>query len=199
MKVAILTGSVRPGRESHKAAYYLKNKLSERNVETDLIDIIDYPLPVMGHHNDGNADIPELVRDLSDRLHAADAIIFVTPEYHGSISGALKNTLDYFWSEFSKKPIGVAAASAGKFGGINASNQLQHVILSLGAYPVPRKLLVPEVQTAFDNSYTPQNDQLIRSTETFLDEFLWFAESVYQRKEREVAEKITHYPMLDSW
>jgi azobenzene reductase len=97
----------------------------------------------------------------------------------------LKNTLEYFWDEFSRKPIGVATASSGKMGGINASSQLQHVILSLGAYPAPLKLLVPEIETALDESFIPQNKKVVQSAERFLDELLWFADSLYQKKERQ--------------
>lgn len=102
-----------------------------------------------------------------------------------AVSGALKNAIDYYWSEFRKKPVGVVTASAGGFGGINASTHLQHIILSLGAYPMPLKLLVPEVHKAFDDSYNPQHENIIKSTDRFLDEFLWFADALHQKKKKE--------------
>lgn len=71
-------------------------------------------------------------------------------------------------------------------GGVNASNQLQHVILSLGAYPLPRKLIVPEIQKAFyDESFEPKNERIIKTTNKFLDEFFWLAEAIYQKKHHE--------------
>lgn len=187
MRVAILTGSVRPERQSHKVAYYLKKQLQERNIETDLIDMRYNPLPIFGSesYTDRQSDYETTISNLSERLQNVDAIIIVSPEYHGSFSGVLKNALDYFWDEFSKKPIGVAAASSGKMGGINASSQLQHVILSLGAYPVPLKLLVPEIDGALNEEYEPQNERLRKSAQKFLDEFLWFTEAVNEKK-REV-------------
>lgn len=182
MKIAILLGSVRMGRQTHKAAYYLKKKLENRNIETDLIDLAESPLPVMkervGHH----PDPPENAVDISERLNEADALLLVTPEYHSSISGALKNAIDYYWSEFQKKPIGVVAASAGEFGGINASTHLQQIILGMGAYPMPLNLLVPRVHQAFDDSFKPQDENVIKSTENFLDEFLWFTDALHQKK-----------------
>lgn len=185
MKIAILLGSVRMGRHTHKAAYYLKKELENRNIETDLIDLAEEPLPVLkervGHH----PDPPENAVEISERLHKGDALLLVTPEYHGSISGALKNAIDYYWSEFQKKPIGVVAASAGGFGGINASTHLQQIILSVGAYPMPLKLLIPQVHDAFNESYKPQNKKIEQSTENFLDEFLWFADALNQKKAAE--------------
>ncbi len=145
MKVAILLGSLRIGRQSHKIARYLKTRLHEKDVIADLIDLAENPLPIMKIH----PQHPPEAQQISVRLQEADALLFVTPEYHGSFSGVLKNAIDYFWEEFQKKPIGVVTVSAGKMGGINASTQLQHVILSLGAFALPTKLLVPEIQTVF--------------------------------------------------
>lgn len=182
MKIAILLGSVRMGRQTHKAAYYLEEKLTNRNIQTDLIDLAETQLPVLRERVGQHPEPPENAEEISKRLHNADALLLVTPEYHGSISGVLKNAIDYFWSEFQKKPIGVVAASSGGFGGINASTHLQQIILSVGAYPMPLKLLVPQVHKAFDESYEPQNKKIIKSTEKFLDEFLWFADALHQKK-----------------
>jgi azobenzene reductase len=184
MKITILLGSARKGRQSHKVANYLNNELVKRGFNTDLIDLAEDPLPVLEDKAGQNPHEIEQIRKISKRLSVADALIFVTPEYHGSFSGVLKNALDYFWSEFQKKPIGVATVSTGKMGGINASTQLQHVILSLGAYPLPLKLLVPEVHTTFDNDFTISSDQLASTAGRFLDEFTWFTEAIVEKKER---------------
>jgi NAD(P)H-dependent FMN reductase len=169
-------------RQPHRAAYYLKKKLKNRNIETDLIDLAEEPVPVLKERVGCHPDPPENAVEISERLHQADAILLVTPEYHSSISGALKNAIDYYWSEFQKKPIGVVAASAGGFGGINASTHLQQIILGVGAYPMPLNLLVPRIHKAFDESNEPQNEKIVQSTENFLDEFLWFADALHQKK-----------------
>ncbi len=182
MKIGILLGSTRIGRQSHKVAYYLERKLRESHVATDLIDLADDALPILEERAGRHPELQENVQRLSARLHEADGLLFVTPEYHGSFSGVLKNALDHFWEEFNKKPIGVVAVSAGKLGGINASTQLQHVVLSLGAFALPTKLLVPEVQSAFDESLQPQSEQLVKSTQRFLSEYLWFARAIVQAK-----------------
>lgn len=182
MKVTILLGSVRSGRQSHKAAYYVERALEERGIETDLIDLAKFPLPILGVSDENDPKTKKNIEEISGRLKAAHALIFVTPEYHGSLSGVLKNAIDHFWEEFRKKPVGVVAASAGRMAGINASTQLQHVILSLGAFPVPLKLLVPEIHNAFDEEFLPQNEKIVTSAKNFLDEFLWFADALVQKK-----------------
>ncbi|MFC4873466.1 NADPH-dependent FMN reductase [Negadavirga shengliensis] len=182
MKIAILNGSIRPERQSVKVAWYLEKQLRDRGLDVDLIDLAEYPLPMYGA-SDGLSKVYEDNVDLvAARLKAADAMIFVTPEYHGTFSGVLKNALDYYWEEFSKKPIGVATASAGKMGGINASTQLQHLILSLGAYALPVKFLVSGIQTAFNESNEPVEKAVQQSAKRFLDEFIWLSEAVFLKK-----------------
>lgn len=186
MKTAILTGSIRKGRQSHKVAIFLKTKLEEKGIEVELIDLREHPLPLFGAEANAHDNYAENIKTISKRLHDTDALIFVTPEYHGSFSGVIKNVIDHFWSEFQKKPIAVATASAGRMGGINASTQLQHVILSIGAYPLPLKFLVPEVPNAFDNSNNPISQSLSNSANKFIDEFIWLAEAVTEKKRNEL-------------
>jgi azobenzene reductase len=183
MKVTLLLGTVRQERQSHRAANYLAKALDKRGNEADLIDLARIPLPILGGPDENDPQLKNNIKTISGRLKAANALILATPEYHGSLSGVLKNAIDHFWEEFQKKPVGVVAASAGRMAGINASTQLQHIILSLGAYPVPLKLLIPEIQNAFDDDYVPQNEKIVTSTERFLEEFLWFADALDKKKQ----------------
>ena len=182
MKVAILIGSIRNGRQSHKIGHYLETRLKQRGILADLIDPVQKPAcPSAGGHV-CRAAFAENISDISTRLHDADALVFITPEYHGSYSGILKFILDRVWTKFYRKTIGVVTVSTGKMGGINASTQLQHVILSLGAYAVPIKLLVPDVENAFDENFHPVHEKMVMAADKFLDEFLWLAGAVAKKK-----------------
>lgn len=185
MKVTILLGSVRKGRQSHRAAHYIARNLQVRGIDTDLIDLARSHLPIFGTEEHSGPEAILQVESISTRLMQADAIILVTPEYHGSFSGVLKNALDYFRIEFHRKPVGVIATSTGRMAGINASTQLQHVILSMGAFPLPIKLLIPDVENAFTTTYEPKNERIIEITDKFIREFLWFAEALYHKKMKE--------------
>lgn len=182
MKVTILLGSIRTGRQSPKAGFYLQRLLEERNIETTMIDLLESPLPLLRSKTDYENNLKIKVNEISTRLHEADSLLLVTPEYHGSFSGIIKNATDYFWEEFHKKPVGVVTASAGKMAGINASSQLQHVILSMGGYALPRKFLVSDIQNAFDANNQPLNESLITNANLFLDDFIWFTEAIVAQK-----------------
>lgn len=175
-----MIGSVRVGRQSHKAALFLEKELKKRSHEVTLIDLATDPLPIMEERITRDEDPPANAIRISRQLKEADAIILVTPEYHGSFSGVLKNALDYFLPEFAKKVVGVATATTGRFGGLNASVQLQHVILSMGAFALPQKLIVPDVPHAFDGEMNPTGELLGKQAQKFLDEFTWLADAVTQ-------------------
>jgi azobenzene reductase len=187
MKVTILLGSVREGRQSHRAAQYVEKRLNEKGAKADLIDLAAEPLPILGHEAGYDGGAEQRIEQVGKRLEASDAIIFVTPEYQGSFSGAIKNAIDHFFSEFHKKAIGVVAASAGGMAGINASSQLQHVILGVGGYPMPTKLLIPKVHEAFSDSLEPKNEKIAESTDRFLEEYLWFADALHSKKQKTVS------------
>lgn len=186
MNIVILAGSVRKDRKSMNVCLHLEEQFSDLGVKVDLMDMAENPLPIFEDSMEEHPEVMKSVEKLSKRLENADAMVFVTPEYNGSFSGVLKNTLDYFWAEFTRKPIGIAAVSSGKMGGINASTQLQHVILSLGAYALPIKLLVPDVENTFDSTLNPIQEDFINNTNNFINEFLWLANAVTNAKKRQI-------------
>ena len=100
MKIAIIVGSIRLNRQSIKVGKYLSGLLDRMNVNHTLLDLIDYPFPVMEERFRFLDEPAEWMTSFGNTLDEADGIIIVTPEYNGSYSGALKNALDYFKPEY---------------------------------------------------------------------------------------------------
>lgn len=179
MHIAIILGSTREGRRTDKVAYFLASRMQAiEGIGTEVIDLMTSPLPIYRNRWRQQAEPDPLLVQVGQVLERADGIILCSPEYHGSYTGALKNALDHYWDEFYRKPMGVVATGSGKFGGINASTQMQHLILSLGAYPMPHKLLVPFVKETFDAEGKPLREDVIQQTEKFVDEYLRFAGAI---------------------
>lgn len=178
-KITILYGAIREGRLSIRAARALETALKNSGqAEVTFIDIKDYNLPVMERRLKFMDNPPENLVTISKALSGADGIVFVTPEYNNSYSGALKNAVDYFTTEWGKKPIGIVCASNGKMGGVNASNLLQLLVLAIRAFPMPYKLLVPELETSLNEAGEPQNEMLAKNINRFVEEYLWFVEAI---------------------
>src|SRR5438067_3850566 len=100
--------------------------------------------PFHGDRSD-SSPVPPAVKDLRDRIAAADAILIATPEYNGSIPGVLKNALDWASIPFPEnalrgKPVAVIGASTGAYGGLWAQAELRKVLGIIGARVVSADL-----------------------------------------------------------
>lgn len=184
-KITILYGAIREGRLSIRAAKALQNALQQSGKATvTFIDIKDYNLPVMEARLKDMENPPAGLLEISNALETADGIVFVTPEYNNSYSGAMKNCIDYFTKEWAKKPIGICCCSNGKMGGVNASNLLQLLVLAIGAFPMPYKLLVPELHLSLDENGVPQNEIMQKNLDRFVSEYLWFVEAIATHRKK---------------
>ncbi len=111
---------------------------------------------------DEDADIEPAdpaVTALREAIRDADAVLFATPEYNGSIPGQLKNALDWVSRPFATnplrgKPVAVIGSSTGLFGAVWAQADLRKVLSTIGASVVEDELIVPSVAEAFPEGST---------------------------------------------
>ena len=97
---------------------------------------------------------PAAVRDLRDAIADADALIIATPEYNGSVPGALKNAIDWAsrpraTSVLVGKPVLVIGATTGLFGAVWAQAELRKVLRTAGAAPLEEEVPVGQADSAF--------------------------------------------------
>jgi NAD(P)H-dependent FMN reductase len=186
--IPIIAGSTRRDRQSIKVAKFVFDRLRRRNVvETELLDLLEYNFPIMEerlHHRD---DPPPGLREYAAKIERADSLIIVTPEYNNGYPGVLKNALDYLLPEYERKPIGIVTVSAGGYGGITCLAQLRLVTLGMGAFPIPENLAVSRIRDSFKEDGTPNDPAYEKRAAAFLDEVLWFAEAIADRKAKEKA------------
>ena len=184
--IPIIAGSTRRDRQSIKVAQFVLARLRQRTgVETELLDLLEYNFPIMEERLHRRDDPPPRLQEFGDKIARADALVIVTPEYNNGYPGVLKNALDYLLPEYERKPIGIATVSAGGFGGINCLAQLRLVTLGMGAFPIPENLSVSRVHDSFNDDGTPNDPAYEKRAAVFLDEVLWFAEAIADRKAKE--------------
>jgi len=153
VKILAISGSLRA--DSYNTA--LARAAAERAPEGTEIELYDRlgDIPPFNADGDGE-DAPEVVRDFRERIAGSDALLFITPEYNGSISGVLKNAID--WA--SRPPRGgasiwgktaaVAGATTGQFGAIWAQQDLRRILGIAGARVIEGELPVAQAQNVFD-------------------------------------------------
>jgi chromate reductase len=144
MRVLGISGSLR--RDSHNTELLrAAATLLPSGVEFELYDgLRDIPPYDEDHDQAGDA----AVRRLKERIAAADAVLFATPEYNHSIPGHLKNALDWVSRPLADtplkgKPVAVIGASTGMFGAVWAQAELRKVLGAIGARVIDRELPVP--------------------------------------------------------
>lgn len=131
MNTLIVISSTRPESVSASAAFLTTEYLNKYGTDTHVLDLRQTPLPLFSEDNrtlDEYATILALV-------HNADCYILSTPDFHGSMSGILKNFLDYFWTEFAGKLFGIICASHDK--GLTAMDHIRTVIRQCYGWSLP--------------------------------------------------------------
>ena len=132
LRIAIILGSTRPGRNGEAVARWVFDHARQRNdAEYELVDIADFNLPLL------DEPIPPSQHKYSKdhtkrwaaKIGSFDGFVFVTPEYNHSTSGALKNALDYLYAEWNNKAAGFV--SYGSAGGTRAVEHLRGIMAEL--------------------------------------------------------------------
>jgi len=189
MYISILSSSTRINRHSHRVALGLKQYILKNTLHSaEILDLAAYNFPMMEEVLHRLSEVPDGLNEFADKIRSSDAFIFVSPEYNGSYTAALKNAVDYLKeSEFSKKVIGVASVTSGPMGGMRAALAMQQLALGISGFTIPQMLTVGLVIERFDELGNLIDPAFERKMQFFMDGFLWLAEAVWERKMATVA------------
>jgi NAD(P)H-dependent FMN reductase len=184
MNIAVISASTRINRKSHRVALGLVKKIEEMGDHfIEILDLAEYQFPIMEETLKSHPNPPEGLLQFSDAIKKADAVIFVSPEYNGSYTSALKNALDYLSeNEFTKKVVGVASVTEGPLGGMRGAQAMQQLVLGVGGYAIPQMLLVGNVSTRFDESGDLLDASFEKKIQFFLNGFLWLSTAIVDKK-----------------
>ena len=165
IKVGIVVGSTRPGRNAEAVARWVHAIASKRaDAEYELVDIQSFNLPLLDEPvppSMGQYSQPH-TKTWAARIREFDAYVFVTPEYNHGTSGALKNAIDFLYREWNNKAAGFV--SYGSAGGTRAVEQLRLVMAELQIADV-RAQVALSLSTDFENYSTfkphPRHEQAL--------------------------------------
>ena len=147
VRVAAVVASLREGSYTRRACRRALAAAAEyEDVETDLVDLRAFELPVFDA-DDGSAGEAD---ELTARIRAADSVILGTPVYHGSYSSAMKNAIDYCgFDEFENTTVGLLCVGGGSFP-TAALEHLRSVCRALDAWVLPHQVAIPNARERFD-------------------------------------------------
>lgn len=180
--VAVFVGSLRKDSFNRKIANALA-QLAPPTLKLSNVEIGDLP-----HYNqDLDGDPPSKWVELRQRLNAADAVLFCTPEYNRSVPGVLKNALDvgsrpYGQSAWDGKPAAIISASPGAIGGFGANHHLRQslVFLNVPAMQQPEAYL-GSIDKAFDVAGNLVADRTRDFLQNFIAQFAAWIETTIRR------------------
>ena len=157
-----LGGSLRRGSFSHLALHHVLGLLRAQGCETSVFDLRDRPLPFCnGDKTDPRSDYPA-VAELRQLVRESHALVLATPEYHGSVSGVLKNALDLLdFEHLEGKVVGAISVLGGQTNS-NALNDLRTILRWCHAWVIPEQIAVGRVRTAFVEGRLSDPDLLQR-------------------------------------
>lgn len=151
VRILGIAGSLR--RESYNsAALRAATQLAPEGAVLETFDLDGIP----GFNQDEERNPPQKVVELKRQIRAADAILFVTPEYNYSVPGLLKNAIDwasrpYGDSAWNGKPVAIMGASAGAFGTARAQYHLRQMFVFLNMFPINRpEVMITNAAARFD-------------------------------------------------
>jgi NAD(P)H-dependent FMN reductase len=173
--LTIIVGSTRPGRAGAPIAQWFAARAKDHGgFDVNVADLADLDLPLLDEpsHPRLRQYTQQHTKDWSAIIDAADAFVFVTPEYNYGYPASVKNAIDYLHQEWQHKPVGFVSYG-GVAAGTRAVQQLKQVVTALRMLPVTDSVNIPFYTQFMDSDGTLHaNAVMEQAADTMLDELL---------------------------
>lgn len=177
----IITTSTRPGRVGPAVAEWLQHFAQQQgSFNSRLVDLADFALPLLdeAQHPRLQQYEHEHTKRWSESVAAADAFVFVLPEYNFTPPPSFVNALDYLYSEWNYKPCGFVSYG-GASGGLRSVQAAKLQVTTLKMMPMVEAVMVPMVASLIDDSGKFHANELIDdSANTMLTELARWADAL---------------------
>ncbi|GAB3280083.1 NAD(P)H-dependent oxidoreductase [Actinocorallia lasiicapitis] len=187
LRVAVIVASVRGGRHAPVVRDWFLGHAAPAYA-LDVIDLIDVDLPLSqpGFGEEPPAGVKAVLEEVGSRLERADAYVVITPEYNHSYPAALKNLIDWHYTQWRAKPVALVSYGAWS-GGIRAAEHLRNVFAEMHAVTIRDAISIPMVPYgAFgeDGRLARDPELLDDAAKKLLDQLDWWARSLAEAREK---------------
>ena len=161
-KIAAFAGSLRAGSFNKKLLAIAAEAARTAGAEVTIVDLRELALPLFDQDLEDASGLPETVKKFKALLRASDGFLIASPEYNSSITGALKNAID--WASraesddesplvaYKGKVAALLAASPGALGGLRGLVTLRSILGNIGVIVLPDQVTIPTAHEAFDDA-----------------------------------------------
>ncbi|MFN9735345.1 MAG: NADPH-dependent FMN reductase [Microcystis sp.] len=165
IKIVGINGSLRPGSYSAMALEVAISRVQGLGVETEIIDLRKLSLPFC-NGGDDYSDYPDVAK-MQQTVKSAAGLILATPEYHGSVSGVMKNALDLMsFEELSGKVAGLISVLGGQSNS-NALNDLRIILRWVHAWVIPEQIGLGQAWKVFNEEGKFLDEKLSQRFDAF--------------------------------
>jgi NAD(P)H-dependent FMN reductase len=133
LKVLGVGSSMREGSYGTRALKIVLDRMVKLQAETHLLDLRKVKMPTFNPNS--SVQSGKRMREVTDEVNWADVFILATPDYHGSMSGPMKNFLDHYWQEFAGKTFGYICTSHEK--GLTVMDQMRTAVRQCYGWSLP--------------------------------------------------------------
>ena len=185
IRVLAVCGSMREISYSSRLAIIALDAVREHGAETRLLELSAIDLPTYNPDKEA-MDHPGL-RAATEAVNWADAFLLASPDYHGSMSGAMKNFLDFYWAEFAGKLFGYLCASHEK--GLTVMEQMRTSVRQCYGWSLPYGVSVHGSQD-FDSSGLT-NPQVARRLQMLVRDLVVYGALIRKQFQLDLASEVT--------
>ncbi len=133
LKVLGVGSSMREGSHGTRALKIVLDRMEKLQAETHLLDLRKVKMPTFNPNS--SVQSSKRIREVTKEVNWADVFILATPDYHGSMSGPIKNFLDHYWQEFAGKTFGYICTSHEK--GLTVMDQMRTAVRQCYGWSLP--------------------------------------------------------------
>jgi FMN reductase len=179
IKLVGISGSLRPQSYSFMALTLALQHAKALGADVEMLDLRALNLPFCNGEDD-YGEYPDVAK-LRQTVQQADGLILATPEYHGGVSGVLKNALDLLSFEHLSGKVTGAISVLGGQANSNALNQLRLMTRWVHAIMVPEQIAIGQAWQAFDSDGNLQDTKLSERLDQFVASVLVMSEKLMTR------------------
>lgn len=190
-RILAFAGSTRQGSWNKKVVRVAAAGAEKAGGKVTYIDLRDYPLPLFDEDLEEKDGVPEPAIRLKELFCAHQGLLIASPEYNSSISGVLKNAIDWLSRPmeggldalgcFKGKVLCLMSASPGRLGGLRGLVHVRAILGNLGVIVLPDQIAVPNAQEAFSPDGTFKNAEQQASVEQLGGEVVSIVSRLYGR------------------
>ncbi|MDI1244156.1 MAG: NAD(P)H-dependent oxidoreductase [Rhodoferax sp.] len=187
MKLLIFAGSTRAQSFNRQLAKVAAKMARQAGAEVTLLELSSLDIPMYNADLEANGTPPDVIR-LKEIMYQHPAWVICSPEYNGSYTALLKNTLDWAsspvksdpnWQQgtkaFTGKVVGLLSASPGALGGLRSLSHLTPLLLNLQCWVTPQQYALGQAGSAFDADGELLNTTQRAGVESVVKQVLWAA------------------------